>query len=113
MGYHENLPVFIRWTELLSYVMDTTEKFPKRVRFTISTRIDNMALGVLELIIETAYTKKRTHLIQKTNLELEKMRVLFRICYQKRYLSGKKFKHIIHELYEIGKMLGGWARSQQ
>lgn len=109
----QELPVFVRWYKFLGWLLDTTEKFPKRVRFTISSRLDTMALDVLELIIEAAYTKDKTHLLKKANLEIEKMRILIRLCHDRHYISGNKYETAVKDLYETGKMLGGWIRSRK
>ena len=110
---HEDLPVFTRWYRFLGWLLKTTEKFPKRVRFTFSTRLDNMALDVLEKIIEAAYTKQKTDLLKRANLTVEKMRVLIRLCHEERYLGNRAYEHAVEELFETGKMLGGWIRHQE
>ena len=48
---HEDLPVFVRWVEFVKWLLPTTEKFPRRVRFTFSNRIDNLALDVVEDLV--------------------------------------------------------------
>jgi hypothetical protein len=52
---HEDLSIFVRWESLLDWLLNATEKFPKRVRHTFSNRMDNMALDITERIIEAAY----------------------------------------------------------
>ncbi len=110
---HKNMPVFIRWEKFLLWQMVLTEKFPKRVRFTLSTRIDNMALDILEQIIEAAYTKDRLDILKRANLMIEKMRVIFRVCHKQRHMSNRSYEYAVKELYEIGGMLGGWIREQK
>ena len=110
---HETLPVFVRWSKFLNWLLDVTEKFPKRVRFTISSRIDNMALDILELIIEAAYTHRKADILKKANLKLEKLRVLCRICHQRHYLSNRSYQYAIKEMYESGRMLGGWIKQRK
>ena len=107
---HEALPLFVKWTAFLKWELDTTEKFPKKVRFTFSTRLDNLALDVLELIIEAAYTKRRGALLRKINLNIDKLRVLLRICHELTYLPTQSYKHAIKLLEECGRMAGGWSR---
>lgn len=110
---HEDLQVFVRWQRFLGWLLGKTEKFPKRVRFTFSSRLDNMALDVLEIIVEAAYTRDKLALLKRANLEIEKMRVLIRICYEQRYLSTDAYEHAVKELYESGRMVGGWIRQQR
>jgi len=44
----ENYPVFVKWLDATDWILDKVEKFPKSVRFTISGRIADMTLDVME-----------------------------------------------------------------
>ena len=48
MRKDDELPIFTRWMEFLEWLLPTTEKFPKRVRFTFADRINNLALDIVE-----------------------------------------------------------------
>ncbi len=65
----------------------------------------------MEGIVEAIYTKERAHILDRLNLYIEKLRVLFRISHQRRYLSGRQYAHVSKLLNETGKMLGGWRKS--
>lgn len=110
---HEDLPVFVRWYKFLGWLLDTTEKFPKRIRFTFSGRIDNLALDILEKIIAAAYTSDKAGLLKQANLELEKLRVLLRLCHERKYISVRSYEYAVKELYETGRMIGGWIRKME
>lgn len=110
---HEDLPVFIRWYRFTGWLLEATAKFPKRVRFSFVGRIDTMALDVLENIIEAAYTRDKTHLVRRANLTVEKMRVLIRLCHEMKFMGDRSYKYAVKELYETGRMLGGWRRQQE
>lgn len=107
----EELPIFIRWRKFLNWHLETTAKFPKRVRFTLSSRMDNLALDILTRIVEAAYTHDKRDILQRINLDLEVMRVLMRVCYEQRYLSSRSYEFAVKELYEVGRMVGGWMKS--
>ena len=40
-----DLPVFVAWLDFLAWLLPTTAKLPKHIRFTFANRIDNLALG--------------------------------------------------------------------
>ncbi len=107
----ENYPIFVKWMTTLDWILDRCEALPRSVRFSISTRISNHALDVLEGIIECIYTKDRTQILNRLNLYIEKLRVLFRICHTRGYISGKQYEYIAEELTETGNMIGGWRKS--
>lgn len=106
----QKYPVFQKWTKILDWVLNTVEKYPKRVRFIFSGRIAQIALDILEKIVEAIYTRKRMHILIEINLYIEKLRVLFRISYERRYISMSQYEFISCELNEAGMMIGGWLR---
>lgn len=76
MATHD-YPLFSHWQQTLGWILDTTERLPQKVRFTLANRISELALDILEGIIEAIYQKQRTAILRKINLNLEKLRVLF------------------------------------
>lgn len=56
---HNDLPVFVKWLDFLEWLLRVTERFPKRVRFTFSDRINQLALDVVEDLIEARYTRDK------------------------------------------------------
>lgn len=108
---NEDYPAFRKWYTILDWILDKCEKYPKSVRFTFSNRIANTAMDVLESLIEAIYTKKRSHILRGINLYIEKLRVFFRISFERRYISQPQYEYISAELNEFGKMTGGWIKS--
>ncbi|MBI4800965.1 MAG: diversity-generating retroelement protein Avd [Elusimicrobia bacterium] len=106
------LPLFVHWEKTLKDILLRTGKFPKRVRFTLSSRIDNLALDVLEGIIEARYAKDKSAVLARANLHLEKLRVLLRISHEERHLDHKGFEFMACNIDEAGRMIGGWLRSR-
>ena len=49
-----DLPVFVAWLDFLEWLLPTTAKLPKHVRFTFVNRIDNLALDIAEDLVEAA-----------------------------------------------------------
>jgi hypothetical protein len=107
----EELQLFVKWTEFLKWLLNTTERFPKKVRFTFSTRIDNLALDILEDIIEFRYDKKaRQSGFMRINIKFEKLRILLRMCYELQFISVKQFEYAVTHIDEVGKMAGVWLK---
>ncbi len=111
MATHD-YPLFVHWQQTLGWILDTTERFPQKARFTLANRMADLALDILEGIIEAIYQKQRTAILRRINLNLEKLRVLFRLCYQRHYISSKQLEHINRQLNEAGQMTGGWLKQQ-
>ena len=107
------LRVLAAWTEFLEWLLMTTEKFPKKVRFTLTNRIDNLALDLIERLIEAQYTKSRKRPISEANLILDKLRILLRISHKLAFLPHKQYEHASRKIDEVGRMLGAWGKTGQ
>ena len=51
-------PLFVLWYDLSKWLIQKTEKFPRKIRFSFSNRIDNLALSIIENIIEARYSRR-------------------------------------------------------
>jgi hypothetical protein len=105
-------PVFSLWIDITQWILDRIDDFPKKVRFSISNRVANLSVDILELIIEALYKRKKILLLREINIKIEKLRVLLRICFSKKYLSSKQYEFIQEKLFESGKMIGGWIKQR-
>ena len=61
------------------------------VRFTFSTRIDNLALDILERPVRARYAPvaRRCTLLAAADASLAVLRVLVRLCYDRRFLDRR------------------------
>ena len=64
-------------------------KIPRRVRFTFASRIDALALDVVEDLVEARYSKDKREILKRANLRLEKIRVLLRLCHEQQFLPRR------------------------
>ena len=108
----EDLPIFIKWIDFVKWLLLTTDKFPKKARFTFTDHLVNLALLIVEDLVEARYSRNKTQLLRKINMNLEKLRVLIRICYEIKILPKKSYQHASRTINEVGKMLGGWVKQQ-
>lgn len=107
------LPVFVAWVGFLDWLLDATDKLPKKVRFTLASRIDTLALDVLEDLVEARYTRAKAEILRRANLRLEKLRVLLRLCHGRKLLAHGAYEHAARELDAVGRMVGGWLRERE
>lgn len=111
MPQRADYPLFNHWFKTLMWLMDRAEGMPKHVRFTLSQRIIQHSLDIMEGIMEAIYTKERAPILHKLNQKLEILRVLMRICYERKYLSITQYRYAVLQLERTGQMIGGWLRS--
>ncbi len=108
----DELPIFTKWMEFLEWLLPTTERFPRRVRFTLSQRIENLALDIVEDLVEARYNRRKAEILAQANLRLEKLRILLRLSYRQKHLASRQYEHAMKMLHNVGQMLGGWLRWQ-
>ena len=109
----DDLPIFVIWMEFVKWLFPVTEKLPKRVRFSLADRIDNLALDVVGDLVEARYAKDKGPVLNRANLRLEKLRVLLRLCHDFKYISYSAYKHSLRSINEAGRMLGGWIKHRE
>ena len=109
----KELPVFSAWLEVTGVILERAGRFPKSLRPTIGNRLIDRALEVLEHLVVLRYTRDREPAFRATNLTLEKIRLLVRVSFERRLLSGKQYAALAADIDACGRMLGGWRRTHQ
>jgi len=107
-----DLPVFVAWLDFLQWLLPTTARLPRHIRFTFVNRIDNLALDVVEDLVEARYSRDRRAVLARASLRLEKLRVLLRLCRALGYFPHARCEHAMRCVNDVGRMLGGWLRHQ-
>ena len=103
------LLVLARMEEFTGWLLDRTAKWPKSARFTLTQRIENAALDVVEDLIAARYRRRgRSQRLDAVNLRLERMRHLFRLAKAARVCPRSVFESSVRSLDEVGRMLHGW-----
>ena len=108
-----DLPVFVAWMDFLAWLLPTTAKLPKHIRFTFVNRIDNLALDVVEDLVEARYSRNKHPALLRANLRLEKLRVLIRLCRTLGYFPRGRCEYAMRSVNSVGAMLGGWRKQQE
>ena len=106
-------PAFTRFYEIVGWILDRAEKFPKSDRFVFGQRLANHAVDLLEQIVEALYTRDKLELLRRLNRRLEVLRVLLRLCQDRRLITTRQHEHVCGEINQVGRMIGGWIRQQQ
>ena len=103
----EAMNTFIRW------LIPTVERFPKSQKFLLGDRIQATALDILDRLIEATYVKSRQQLLRGANLGVEKLRHMFRIASDLKFLDPRRYEFAARALDEIGRMIGAWTKSDR
>ncbi len=98
--------------QFIAWLTPTVEKFPRSQKFLLGDRMQTTALDVLDALIEATYTRDRRSHLARANLGLEKLRFHFRLAAQLRHLDERRYEYAARTLDEIGRLVGGWTKSQ-
>ena len=110
----ETPTLLVYWESVIDDLMARTGRFPRTLRHSLAGRIDNLALDVLEAIIEARFVREaRAERLARANLGVEKLRVLLRLAHTRRALDTKSLEHLARRLDEAGRMVGGWLKHER
>jgi hypothetical protein len=107
------VPVVSKTYDLILWVLPKLAKFPRDQRFLLAERIENALLDCLELLIEANYSREKGDILRNVNLKLEKLRFLWRISKDMRYVNITGYEFGSRSINEIGKMVGGWIKQEK
>lgn len=98
-----------RFEEFTGWLLDRTAKWPKNARFTLTQRIENHALDVVEDLVIARYRPgDRPARLAAVNLRLERMRHLFRLARGSSACPFAVFESSMNAIDEVGRMVHGW-----
>ncbi len=91
------------------------DDFPKKSRYTLGHKIDDLFLEVIENIIKAGYATKieKEIFLKRASVNLDVLKFFLQLCWEIKVLENKPYINLSEKLNEIGKMLGGWLKSVQ
>ncbi len=108
---NEELPIFTHWYAVSAAMLDRAGRFPRNLRPTLGNRLIERCLDLLDAVIALRYTRDRQALFASANLQLEKLRILVRLCFEKRLVSTSAYEQLAEDINTCGRMLGGWRKA--
>lgn len=106
------LVVLAHWETFVGWLLDHCGRWPRSVRFSLTLRLENHALDVLELMVVARYEpRRRPDALRRANLVLERMRLLCRVARTRGVMSARAFEKAMRDVDEAGRMLHGWRTS--
>ncbi len=105
--------LLVHWERTVGAILDRTQKFPKSVRFSFASRIETLALNVLEALVRARWASvgETARILRSADGDLAVLRALLRLSHDRRLLDRVAFETLSRSLDEAGAMLGGWRRS--
>ena len=107
----EELIVITKTYDLILWSCNHTGKFPRNHRFVLGERIEHRLYELLEMLIEAKYSRARTQMLQRANLQLEILRFQMRLAKDLQCLKVDSYGFATKAIDDIGKLVGGWLKS--
>lgn len=98
---------------MIQYGYICLRQFPKSEKFALASEIKKIMASLLRLIIQAnkRYFKKTT--LQDIDVEIQTLKMYVRLSRDLEFLPPNKYETWSKYLDEIGRMLGGWIKSQK
>ena len=119
------LTVITKAKELCSYVLTISDKSPKKFQFTLSSRLQNYSISIVEQLLyanEVRMAVKSTKLLEKrleqrrnfqqqafTNMKM--LAYFSQLAMEQQCILPKQYEQITKKLYDCQNLLGAWVRS--
>ena len=110
-----DIPIFKKTYDLYKTFYGYRDSVTKQDRYTIWQRCENIILDILEniLLASQIYKAEKLPILEKVSLKLNFLRVFFRLMKEVKTIDGKKYVALQELVDEIGRMLGGWIKSNK
>jgi four helix bundle protein len=107
-------PIFARTHDLVLWLLQRSESFPRSQRFVLTKRLQDAALNFQEKLVEAglSHGEERRRRLAEADLELGKLRFYLRLCHELTWLSTGQYAHVSRMVAEAGRLLGGWIKTE-
>ncbi len=82
-----------KWYDVVLYLLQRIETFPRNHKFTVGDRLAEAALDVLEDLVAAAYSHEKRALLERANLRLHRVRFLVRLAKDLKALTLGSYEH--------------------
>lgn len=110
-----DLQVWRDTEKLVSYLSDVTMKFPKAYKYTFGQKITNVSLELFEYIQLANMTTdavNRKRYLGGFQVKFELLKVLLRLCTEKKIIALKPAASLASMTVVIGKQISAWKNRQ-
>lgn len=106
------MPLIHKLDEFFKSIYSLSGRLPKRDRFGIHSKIENLCLNAWELAISAAFAEKQNKpsLLAALRVKIEILKRLIRLEHDLNIIPSKTYINTEKELQEISKMTNGWIK---
>ena len=107
------MPIIQRFISVYKLWDELRNNFPKKSRYTLGVKIDELFLNTIELLF-MAGSLGRAHklpVLQKASGKLDLLKFFIQLAWELKIFDNKKYVLLSEPLNDIGRMLGGWIKN--
>jgi hypothetical protein len=98
--------------DMIDYGYVALRQFPKSERHVLSAEIRQCMWAILRCVVTCNLARDKRAALLQLDVELSVLRSFLRRAAQYEFLQFKKYEHWSKLNDEIGRMIGGWIKSQ-
>jgi hypothetical protein len=109
----DDMVIFTRTFDLLTWLLPKLENFPKAYRSTVTQRMMDVLLDFQEALFDaqTQTGSSRQKHLRTADAHLNKLRLYLRLIHRWEWLNDGQYRHVSAIIAEIGRLLGGWLKA--
>jgi hypothetical protein len=110
MASSQEMPIFVRTFDLLTWLLPITNNFPRAHRHTATKRLLDAAFDLREHLEAANHRMgvERMAFLRLADEDLDNLRLYIRLAARWEWLSAGQYQHVAKMVAEIGRLLGGW-----
>ncbi|MCB0042117.1 MAG: diversity-generating retroelement protein Avd [Caldilinea sp.] len=103
-------PIFARYSDLMAWLVQRVESFPRAKRFTLGNRLLDSGFRCHQHLVRARKLNgaARATALLDADVELETLRLQLRLAHELHCLSTRQYEHGAGLVNEIGRLLGSW-----
>ena len=111
----EEMVIFTRTFDLLTWLLPHCEHFPKTQRYLVVQRLGDAALNFQEALFHANAQRGEQRLahLRAADGHLTTLRLYLRLAFQWAWLNSGQYEHVSKMVEEIGRLLGGWMKQSK
>jgi hypothetical protein len=106
-------PIFIKYYDLMLWLIPRTLAFPKSQRGVLARQIQSELFRMYELLVKAGTHHQPLSILAEIDQGLIRLRTYLRLSRDLKLLSIGQYEHVARSVAEVGRLLGGWIKSEQ
>ena len=84
-------PIFVKTYDLVLWLLERVERFPKGQRFVLGRRVEDKALELQDLLVAAVHGASPARTLRLADVALHQLRISLRLCRDRKCLSFRQY----------------------